>query len=89
MKDRHAAFRELINQESLLDLGVAMSADFSELELKTATVAAFEEIVRQIPSAIDCSQENDFTNVLTFTGLDLAAVIAAALRAAKAYREAA
>lgn len=53
-----------------------MAQDTSEVN---AVKNAFSEIIRQVPSAIDCSKKRDLTAVLIPDGINLALVIAAAL----------
>lgn len=50
--------------------------------LNDAVMAAFAEIRRQSPQAIDCSKDQDFTDVIIFDGMNLRLVISAALAAA-------
>jgi hypothetical protein len=55
---------------------MAKAQDDSEVN---ALKDAFSEIVRQVPSAIDCSRKRDLTAVLIPDGINLRLVIAAAL----------
>lgn len=52
-----------------------------EVLLNAAVMAAFAEIQRQSPQAIDCSEKQDFTVVIVFDGMNLRSVISAALAA--------
>lgn len=47
--------------------------------LDVAIDAAFAEIQRQFPSSLDCSQNDDSTNVLVFDGLNLRLVVQAVI----------
>jgi hypothetical protein len=55
---------------------MAKMQDTSEVN---AVKNAFSEIIRQVPSAIDCSKKQDLTAVLIPDGINLPLVIAAAL----------
>lgn len=56
-----------------------MAQDTSEVN---AVKNAFSEIIRLVPSAIDCSKKQDLTSVLIPDGINLPLVIAAALSGA-------
>jgi hypothetical protein len=55
---------------------MAKGHDNSEVN---ALKGAFKEIVRQVPSTIDCSKKRDLTAVLIPDGINLRLVIAASL----------
>ena len=48
--------------------------------IKAVTEAAFEEIQKPAPEAIDCSDSLDRSNVLIFNGIDLRPIAACVIR---------